>query len=154
MQMSIFFTTSVPTCCSSPLLSLSLPLFLAHSLYHYITITSIFCLPQLVARRCRQRMWPSWREVQPRSPAVCRTTMDQSWLSRIPADRPSSSTAREVCAHLSPQTNLICPCLRICPQFHFEGSLWNTLAMTHELLHFTFFSHCKCPRFGFEAIPH
>lgn len=82
----------------------------AHCLYQYLNLCR--SLPQLVVRRCRRRTWQSWREAQPRSPAACRTMMDQLWSSRIPDGRRSSLTAHAVriCTHicLSRQTQSIC----------------------------------------------
>lgn len=74
------------------------PLSIPHHLCHYINVH--LSLPQLVVRRCRQKMSQSWREARPRSLADCRTTMDQSWSSRIPAGRLFSSMAQEVWMHI------------------------------------------------------
>lgn len=100
------------------------PLFIMQYLYYYMNIH--LSLPQLTVKRCKQRMWKSWREARPTSPAACRTTTAPSWSSRIPVDRLSSLTAREVrsCMHvcLFLTANLI----HLCRNFHpvaFEASL-------------------------------
>lgn len=95
-----------------------LPL-LSHS-----SVDLFLSLSQLVVRLCRQRMSPSWKEVQPRSPVACRTMMDQSWSSRTPGGRPSSSTAHGVCicvhACLCGSTRSVCVYICMCSQPPFK----------------------------------
>lgn len=100
LWIDLFFSLSICSLCSP--LSVFL-LSIKQSLHHYMNIH--LSLPQPVAKQCKQRMWQSWREALPRSPAACRTMMAQLWSSRIPAGRLSSSTAREVCSSKSVYAN-------------------------------------------------